>query len=83
MCGIWIHRKGEQVTDSVLFDAMVRDKGVKKTFIAEKLGISNQALLNKISNKSEFKAGETIVIRDLLGLTNQQWEQIFFAPNIE
>lgn len=71
------------MTDSVLFDAMVRDKGVKKTFIAEKLGISNQALLNKISNKSEFKAGETIVIRDLLGLTNQQWEQIFFAPNVE
>lgn len=71
------------MTNSELFEMMVRDKGIKKTFIADKLGISNQALLNKISNKSEFKAGETIVIRDLLGLTNQQWEQIFFATNVE
>lgn len=71
------------MTDSVLFERTVRDKGVKKTFIAERLGISNQALINKVSNKSEFKAGETIIIRDLLGLTNQQWEQIFFAPNVE
>lgn len=32
-----------------IFDKIIKDKGLKKTFVAKKMGISQQSLTNKIS----------------------------------
>ena len=38
-----------------IFDKIIKDKGLKKTFVAKKMGISQQNLTNKI-NRGTFDA---------------------------
>lgn len=71
------------MTDTRRLKEVIEANGLKTSFLAEKLGISRQALLNKMSNKTEFKAGETLVLRELLNLTPEQWESLFFTKNVE
>ncbi len=63
-------------------EKMLREKlgesGYKMVFVAAKVGISYQALLNKITNKSEFTAQEILALSDLLHLTAEERDAIFF-----
>ena len=49
------------LTDVNALKNWINQHGLKKGFIAEKLGITLQGLLNKIENKSEFKASEIAI----------------------
>ena len=52
------------------------DKQIEK----ETLAIAHyQGLLNKINNRSEFRANEIQALYDLLGLTEEERVAIFFA----
>lgn len=53
--------------------------GYKLRFVAKKVGVSYQGFLNKARNKSEFKASEIQGLCDLLHLSAQQKEEIFFC----
>ena len=55
------------------------ESGMKRVFVAEKLGISDQTLRVKLQGAYEFKASEIKALTDLLRLTNAEQEQIFFA----
>ena len=61
---------------------MLREKidrsGYKIHFIAKRIGITYQGLLNKINNKSEFRANEIQALYDLLGMTESERAAIFF-----
>jgi len=58
---------------------VVEKSGLKKSFIADKLGITYQGYLNKEKGKSDFTAKEISVMRDLLHMTNKEVMEIFLS----
>lgn len=67
------------MTDSSKLKDVVEKSGLKKTFIAEKLGLSYQGYLKKENGKSEFMAKEISVMKDLLRLSNKEVSEIFLS----
>jgi len=58
---------------------VVEQSGLKKNFIAEKLGISYQGYLNKEKGKTDFTSKEISIMRDLLHLSNKEVMEIFLS----
>lgn len=71
------------MTDTKLLNAKIEESGLKKQYIAVRCGITYQALLNKINNKSDFTAPEIKILRALLNLTAEEVELIFFTIDVE
>lgn len=67
------------MTNTRLLRERIEQSGYKLRFIANKIGITYQGLLNKINNKSEFKATEIQMLHDLLNLTEAERIAIFFT----
>ena len=70
------------MTDTKLLREKIERSVYKMKFIAEKVGVSYQGLLNKINKKSEFRANEIQIIHELLGMTEQERVEIFFANKV-
>lgn len=64
--------------DTELLQEKLNKSSFRMTFVAKELGITYQALLNKLNNKCEFNAGEIISLRQLLHLTGAEVDRIFF-----
>lgn len=58
---------------------IIERSGLKKTFIAEQLGLSYQGYLKKESGKSQFTAKQIAVLKDLLKLSNKDVAEIFLS----
>ncbi len=56
--------------------AMMR-RGLTQVKVAEAMGICQPALNYKINNKRQFKVSELTKLRDLLGLSPEQMNEIF------
>ncbi|WP_303916721.1 helix-turn-helix transcriptional regulator [Subdoligranulum variabile] len=67
------------MTDTKRLRDAIQASGLKISFLAEKMGISRQALQQKIDNDSEFKASEIAALAGLLGLDIPEKEAIFFC----
>lgn len=67
------------MTDSTKLKSIIESSGLKKTFIADKLGISYQGYLKKENGKSEFLANEISIMKDLLRLSNKEVSEIFLS----
>lgn len=65
------------MTDTKRLKSIVEQSGLKKTFIAEKLGITYQGYFKKENGKSEFLASEIAVMKDLLNLSTKDVNDIF------
>lgn len=66
----------------VRLDDLVREinqSGLKKVFIAQSLGLTVQGLSNKLEGCSAFKVDEAKALSDLLHLTGERRDEIFFA----
>lgn len=61
----------------------IRKSGYRIYFIAEKLGITYQGLMNKIDNKTEFKQTEIVELTKLLNIDTESRELIFFSQNVD
>lgn len=66
------------MTNTELLKEAITRSGLRIYFIAEKLGISYQALKLKIDNESEFRATEIAKLKDLLNLSKDECFAIFF-----
>lgn len=66
------------MTNTELLQEKLNSSGYKMTFVAKELGITYQALLNKLNNKREFIYGEIISLGRLLHLTGAEVDRIFF-----
>lgn len=66
------------MTNTDMLEDKISRSGYKKRYIAECCGISYQGLMNKIHNKSEFKAPEIKILCDILNITVEEKEAIFF-----
>lgn len=71
------------MTNTKMLKFKIEESGYKLGFISKKLGISYQAFLNKVQNKTEFKQNEIQKLCDLLDLTLKEKEEIFFNQNVE
>ncbi len=67
------------MTNTKLLREKIRMSGLRMGYIADKIGITYQGLLNKVTNKQEFRASEIQMLYDLLGLTEAERVAIFFA----
>lgn len=70
------------MTNTDLLKEKIEKSGYKLIFIAEQVGISPQALYNKINNKREFLASEIMKLSELLKLTDEERNAIFFAETV-
>lgn len=67
------------MTNTKMLEAAIALSGLPKNVIAEKIGISRSAFFKKMRNESEFKATEIVKLQELLALTTEERNQIFFA----
>lgn len=71
------------MTDTRLLSQVINDSGITITAIAKKLGITRESFYKKMNNETEFKASEIISLQNILSLTNQIRDNIFFAAKVE
>ena len=57
------------MVDTLVLEGIISDSGKKKTYLADKIGISVQNLRLKMNNKSEFRSNEVDVLCQELGIT--------------
>ena len=69
------------VNTSVL-DLKIEQSGLRTSYIIEKIGISKQAFYKKKENKTPFRIAEMYVLSDLLNLSDQEKQNIFFADEV-
>ena len=67
------------MTNTSLLEQYIEKSGYKKSFIADQIGITAYGLALKINNKSEFKASEMTILCNLLKISAEDKEAIFFA----
>lgn len=67
------------MTDTVELEVAIKRSGLLKKEVAQKLGISQTCLNQKIQNITEFKASEISKLAKLLGLDDKEKNTIFFA----
>ena len=71
------------MTNTELLEKLIKENGLKLSFIAEKLGITRQALYKKIKGIAQFTGPEIKIFCQLLHLDT--WEKIqpvFFADDV-
>lgn len=56
-------------------------EGIKFCKVAERLGISTQALYNKVNGTSEFLNSEMQALREMLHLSNPEFLALFFSAD--
>ena len=71
------------MTNTNLLEQKIKESGYRIHFIAQKLGISYQALRNKITNSSQFSVPEMLLLCDLLKISDDLRGAIFFAESVD
>ena len=66
------------MTNTELLRRKIKESGYKVGFLAEKMGITYHGLLNKINNRSDFRARELAMLAGLLQLPREEWFAVFF-----
>lgn len=68
------------MTDTQYLDELIRNKGLKMNYLADKLGISRVAFNAKRNNNSIFTAREIKILCEELNITSlKEKERIFFS----
>ena len=71
------------MTNSLMFEMAILKAQVTKSDIADALGISRVSLTRKINNVTEFKASEISLLKNILNLSDQERDKIFFANSVD
>jgi len=69
--------------DEVLLKQKIKDSGLKINFVAEKVGISYQSFWQKMEGKTKFALEEVQKLCNVLNLSTEDRDQIFFAQNVD
>lgn len=71
------------MTNTKLLNELIQQSGLKKMYIADKIGVTPVGLSNLIAGKSEFKASQINKMCDLLGIEDLALkEAVFFADSV-
>lgn len=69
------------MTNTDKLNDLIRQKGIKKGYLAKRLGVSNTTFYALLRNKTEFKASHIRILCEELGIEdNETMKAIFFAP---
>ncbi len=71
------------MTNTKLLRERIDQSGYKIRFVAEKIGLTYQGLLNKINNRRQFRADEIQALYELLDLSEEDRVAIFFATEVD
>lgn len=72
------------MTNEKLLLQKIKESGLKRGYIIEKLGTSYEWFNKKIANETPFKAYEIQILCDLLKIADlNEKEAIFFARDVE
>lgn len=71
------------MTNTELLKKKIEDSGMTMVAIAKKTGIKRETLYNKLSGRSEFTASEMVALSQVLRLTMEDRDAIFFAQMVE
>lgn len=71
------------MTNTNLLRKKLDESGYKLRFIAKQLGITYQGFLKKINNETEFKASEIQSLKEILNLTDEERDMIFFTVKVD
>lgn len=72
------------MVNTELLEKRISERGLKKSYLAEKIGISRAGLYLKMGNSNEFTAKEIMILCDELDITKlSDKEAIFFAKKVE
>lgn len=61
----------------------IKNRGVSKSSLCEKMGINLQSLNNKLTGRTSFRADEIYSISKALYLSKDELISIFFADNVD
>lgn len=71
------------MTDTALLQEKIKKSGLKKSFIAERIGLSRQQFSKKVKNEAPFNQYEMEDLCDVLNIKpGREKEAIFFAKNV-
>lgn len=70
------------MTDIIAFKKCIEDSGMTVTFVAEKAGILRETLYNRMKT-GDFKLSEICALSQVLRLSKDERDKIFFADNSE
>ena len=65
------------------FESQLKSKGLKKGFIADKMGIDINTLTRKIQGKSELKYSEATIMFEILGADTLELQANFFTHDVD
>lgn len=68
--------------DSARLIERIEQSGLKKNFIADKIGISYSSLQNKVHGRTDFTARESLTLKHLLQMPEEEYIDIFFASDV-
>lgn len=72
------------MTNTAALADKIKKSGLKRGYIADKLGLSYHWLDQKIKNKVAFKAFEIQILCEILDITDlEEKDAIFFARDVE
>jgi transcriptional regulator with XRE-family HTH domain len=66
-----------------MLNARLDASGLSRSEIAERLGLTRQGLYNKLCGLNEFKSSEIRLLSEILRLTAQERDLIFFADCVD
>lgn len=72
-----------KMTNSAKLKGKMIESGLNQTWVAEQLGMTVATFNYKVNNKTEFKASEIKKLSEILHLTNDEVNTIFFADKVE
>lgn len=68
------------MVDSKKLEDMIQQSGLKKGYLAERLGVSRSTFCALLNNKSEFRVSQVRTLCELLGIRDDETlRAIFFA----
>ena len=76
---ISLMKKGsKKVTNTNLLRQKITESGYKLQYVAEQLSLTYFGFMKKVNNETEFKASEISTLKNLLHLTDEEANAIFF-----
>lgn len=68
------------MTNTKLLEIKIQECGKKKSYLAQKCGLSRAGFRNCVLNKAEFKVSQVDILCEELGITSlREKDAIFFA----
>lgn len=71
------------MTNTTLLKKKIDSSGYKVIFLAEKVGLTPQGFYKKLKDGSEWTFSQVMILKDLLHLTNEEVDSIFFNEKVE